>query len=527
MTAATDEQLDAPIVAVTVYPGQARVTRRARVELVPGERQVRLGGLPVNLHPDSVRVAGRGSASVLGVDVRMARLARTPDAAITALTDQKRGLQARLDELADADRVEEDRIDYLRTLSRRGGREYAGTLATGTAQAQQAIALGQTIADELATALARRRDLAEQRRLAQEDHDRVERELSARRSPRAPDRREVVVDLDVTGSPVELEVSYLVDGAHWDSTYDLRLAGDRLTLAWFGLVSQNTGEDWPECDLRLSTARPAVAVEVPELEPWFLSKYEPPRPMPRAPMMQAAGYGAAPAAPGGAYDAVADMDVPDVRTEVAAVEHGATATTYKPSRPIAVAADGTAHRAAVATFELPVRLDYVTVPLRGVEAYLRATATNSSEHAILPGHAALFHEAEYVGSTDLPPWAPGEEVELALGVDDRVRVERELVRRSASKAALGGTERRELAYKITIGNYSPGAARITVQDQGPVSRDPAITVRDVTCQPRESERTELGVLTWRLEVPAGGKTEITIGFRVDVAKGVRMVGWRE
>jgi hypothetical protein len=60
-----------------------------------------------------------------------------------------------------------------------------------------------------------------------------------------------------------------------------------------------------------------------------------------------------------------------------------------------------------------------------------------------------------------------------------------------------------------------------------VSRDPAITVRDVTCQPRESERTELGVLTWRLEVPPSGKAEIVVGFRVDVAKGVQLSGWRE
>ncbi len=218
---------------------------------------------------------------------------------------------------------------------------------------------------------------------------------------------------------------------------------------------------------------------------------------------------------------------PEVTTEVAAVEQGATATTYQPSRPIAVPADGTEHRATVATFELPVRLDHVTVPLRGTEAYLRATATNSSEHALLPGHAALFQDADYVGSTDLPPWAPGEEVELALGVNDRVRVERELVRRSASKATLGSTERREVAYKITVGNYGPVTALVTVQDQAPVSRDPAITVRDVTCRPHETERTDLGVLTWKIELPPGAKTEITVGFRVDVAKGVRMAGWRE
>ena len=40
------------------------------------------------------------------------------------------------------------------------------------------------------------------------------------------------------------------------ASYDLRLTGERLDLKWFGHVTQSTGEDWPECELKLSTARP-------------------------------------------------------------------------------------------------------------------------------------------------------------------------------------------------------------------------------------------------------------------------------
>ncbi|WP_344313676.1 DUF4139 domain-containing protein [Fodinicola feengrottensis] len=529
-------QLTAPIVAVTVYPGQARITRRGRTDLTPGTQTVTVGSLPWDLHSDSVRVSGRGSATVQGVDIRTERHTRTPDAAVADLTAQRRDLETGLAELADFDRVEGDRIEYLQTLSRRGGREYAGAVASGAAPAERAIEWGQTIAASLTTALATRRELVEQRRLVQEELDRLIREISARIQPQVPDRREVAIELEVTAlagdepAPVELEISYLVDGAHWDSAYDLRLADSALTMTWFGLISQNTGEDWPECELRLSTARPAIAVHVPELDPWYLAKYEPPVMRPQ--MMAARGgpmTASLPAPQAMAYGATSDAmaGAPEITSEIATVEQGATATTYTPRRPIAVPADGTSHRATVATLDLPVRLDHVTVPLRGSEAFLRATATNSSEHAILPGHAALFHEAEYVGSTELPPWAPGEEVELALGIDDRVRVERELVRRSVGKAAIGGTERREVSYKITVGNYGPALANLTVQDQAPVSRDPAITVRDVTCRPRETDRTELGVLTWKIELQPGAKTEIVVGFRVDVGKGVQLVGWRE
>ncbi|MFC7613843.1 DUF4140 domain-containing protein [Actinokineospora soli] len=62
-------RLDAPIAAVTVYPGQARVTRRGRVTLPGGPARVLVGGLPTRLQSDSVRVSGTGAATVLGVDV--------------------------------------------------------------------------------------------------------------------------------------------------------------------------------------------------------------------------------------------------------------------------------------------------------------------------------------------------------------------------------------------------------------------------------------------------------------------------
>src|SRR6185503_1353623 len=167
----------------------------------------------------------------------------------------------------------------------------------------------------------------------------------------------------------------------------------------------------------------------------------------------------------------------------AAVEHGVTAATYQPARPVAVPADGAAHRATIAVVELAAVLDYVTAPVRSAEAHLRAKVTNTSEHTLLPGAAAVFHGGDFVGTSELEIWAPGEEVELALGVDDRVRVERELVRRSASKPMLGGARRRDAEHRIRVTNHTPAVATVTVLDQVPVSRDEAITVKEQRLDP--------------------------------------------
>ncbi|MGQ0838712.1 mucoidy inhibitor MuiA family protein [Actinokineospora sp.] len=517
-------RVDAPIVAVTVYPGQARITRRGAVRLDAGERRVLVGGLPPHLHADSVRVSGRGPATVLGVDVLPERNPRTPDGAVAELEQRRDALTARLDALADQDTVLAARAELVTSLNRRSSSAFAQTLAKDETAAARVAAVGDALAEQLAAVLADRRELAEARREVRAEHDEVVRRIGDRDAYRVPDRMAIATDLAVAeAGEVELEVSYLVDAASWESRYDLRLTASTLSLTWYGLITQHTGEDWPECDLRLSTAQPANSVTVPELSPWYMDIVRPVA----AKAMARGNFGGVPMPAAAAPGAAMMESAPMLDQVFATVEHGAAAATYRPARPVAVAADGTAHRTTVAEIDLPAEIDHVTVPLRGPEAYLRATVTNTSEHTLRPGRASIFHDVEFVGVTDLEPWAPGEEVELALGVDERVRVERELVRRSAGKAVLGGTRRQEASYRIKVGNYGPRAARITVVDQIPVSRNESVVVREVVLTPEPAERTDLGEVTWRLEVAAGQTAELGLGFRVDVAKGVELSGWRE
>ncbi|HVK25946.1 MAG TPA: mucoidy inhibitor MuiA family protein [Actinokineospora sp.] len=521
--------LEAPIVAVTVYPGQARVTRKGVVSLAAGARRVLVGGLPLALQPDSVRVTGRGSATVLGVDVRAEHHARTPDGAMAELVEQRDMIRVALDELGDKESVLSVQADVVSALAKRVGGTFAPALARNETDPGRVAEVNGALARQLGDVLAAQRDLAGVRRRTQEEHDEIERKLNNRYAQRPPDRMAVEVELEVAeDGDLEIELSYLVHGGNWESRYDVRLADGALAVTWYGLVTQHTGEDWPLCDLRLSTAQPTDGVNVPELSPWYVDVLRPI--MPKA----ARGYSAAAdMAPGGAMPAPAAMPAqamaaaPQMMESFATVEQGATAATYRPARPIAVPADGTAHRTTVAVVELPAKTDHVTVPVRGPEAYLRATVTNSSEHTLRPGRAAIFHDNEFVGSTDLDAWAPGEEVELTLGVDERVRVERELIRRSAGKAVLGGTRRQEAAYRIKVGNFGPRDAHITVVDQVPVSRSESIVVRDVTLRPEPAERTDLGEITWKVDLAPGKSAEFELGFRLDIAKGVTISGWRD
>jgi hypothetical protein len=102
-----------------------------------------------------------------------------------------------------------------------------------------------------------------------------------------------------------------------------------------------------------------------------------------------------------------------------------------------------------------------------------------------------------------------------------------MIRRTASRAALRDLRRRDVEHRTRVANHTPHAARVTVLDQIPISRDESITVREIAADPAPTERTDLGVLTWRLEVAPGQQREITLAVRVELARGVEMTGWRE
>ncbi|SEC26462.1 conserved hypothetical protein [Amycolatopsis tolypomycina] len=516
--------VEAPITAVTVYPQQARITRRATTPLGGGPR-VTFAGLPPALDPGSVRVTGSGPALITGVDVRTAWHAAPADPALEALVEQRRADQATLDGVLDDEAAETMKVDLLTSLAKRSGGSFAKALAAGTAEPSRVAEVTDALSSRLASALKARRVLTERIARLREDLAALDRRIETHRAQSGQDSTSVIVELEIsdTTAEAELELSYVVPGASWEPGYDVRVRGTEVTVVSYGLVSQHTGEDWPECELALSTARPAVSVVVPELRPWYLDRV---LPEPGAYVASAAAYGDSAAAMPERARQFAPA-APAMAPKPATVEQGTTAVTYRPSRPVAVPSGASGHRTTLAQLSLTASLGYVTAPVLAEEAYLRATVVNTSEQALRPGRASVFHDAEFVGTTVLEPWAPGEELELALGVDDRIRVERELVRRTASKATLSGQKRREAEYRISVGNHGPREAVVTVLDQAPVSRDDTITVKDVRTSPEPVETSALGEFTWQLTLAPNETKTVTLSYRVDVAKGVELSGWRE
>ncbi len=529
--------LNAPIAAVTVFRDGARVQRSGTVNVEPGLRPVVIGGLPASVDPASVRVAARGTGLAL-LDVEVHRRFRTDP-----LREETGRLRSEVErcrdlvqELDDEDTAEQARLTFLGHLSESAATALARAVSFGRADHDDLARMAGHLSADTGGALARRREVSARRRAAQRELEAAEQRLAAAegRAGGAVPVTEVSVTLEASAATrAEVDVSYHVDGASWRPLYDLTLDGERLAVSYLAEVKQETGEDWPATELVLSTTRRGLHQSLPELSPWYIGRARPvpARPVMRRPMAVTAAAGgegatvpAMPMAASAAYPGGPPPPPPEAAYLTAEPGESGAGLEYRVQRPLAVPADGEPYKTMVARFGLDAALDHLAVPVLAPEAYARATVTNTSSLLLLPGPARVFHGSQFVGETALETVAAGEEFELQLGVDDQIRLERQLRRRSTSKAMLGGTRTIDVAYEITVENHRQNQARVSVHDHIPVSQDGEIKVRLRETSPNPASQTDLGELTWDLVLDAGQTAAVRYRFTVEHPAQVTITG---
>ena len=293
-------KLPAPITAATVYSDRARVARAARLTLAKSATattltQVMLPPLCGRLDPSSIRVDVQGSGP--GADVDVARIeisdggTSTPslpmsEGELRRLLHEVEGLDDSLSRLSEERGALQAQLNLLSRLSPvtppqpQNGGKGAALNPAGWGGGMAFVRDGQERLQrqidengEKARALSqRRKHLAEQVRLAGGD------DLAA---PRRCQR--VTATLRGHGT-ADLWLSYVTLGARWTPAYDIQLTPGRsqVELAFSGQVSQDSGEDWTDVVLTLSTAVPSSATQLPRLVTWKLGSRERfiPTPMP-------------------------------------------------------------------------------------------------------------------------------------------------------------------------------------------------------------------------------------------------------
>ncbi|PHJ67495.1 hypothetical protein VF14_05450 [Nostoc linckia z18] len=523
------------IVAVTVYADRALVTRRGVVSLIGIERELVITPVPVTLESESVRVSGNGTVGVRLLGVSSDRIYTTEPVAervahltrqIQQLEAEKRHLQAQIDALALQSRFieglrEKTEEPFSQSLSRKN-LSLSETLDflnfLGSQYSEYAIGSGECKAQQ--------QELDKQLQALHTSLQKIQ-------TPHPKESLSLVVAVEVAGEgEFELEVSYLVNRASWTPLYDLRFSttSDIVHLSYLAEITQSSGEDWIGASLTLSTAKPGLGTLPPKLQPWYIDSLRPQIARQRF----AAHPPLLPSIP--PPPAAARADIQEEEEEVtedsfiaaesvtAEVSKEGSVVTFKLNGGGNIPSDGAPHKTTIFNDDYPCNFDYVAMPRLVSFAYLQANVKNSPNGAtLLPGKANIFRNNVFIGATRLDNIAPGQEFKLNLGIDEGLKIERDLVERLVDKKLIGNQRRINYSYRLIITNLLDKAANLQVTEQLPVSRNEQIKVRLIRSNP-QIQLGEMGILEWQLTLAPQERREIYYQFNVEHPPELTVVG---
>jgi uncharacterized protein (TIGR02231 family) len=519
---------DSRISAVTVYSDRAVVSRTASLTLTSaGMVEVVYDRLPESLVEESITVAGHGEANVTILDL----VGRTEHVGVTS-NERVKSAEDALKKLKSERRALDDRAHVLKAQEASLAKlENAATTAPAKDSAprltiEESMKLLSFLEEQRTKLSVERQTLDAQIEALAIRQGAAEQNLAALRGGSGRVQHSIVVRLQVaTPGRLDLVLGYALPNAYWSPNYDVRVnSADRVVaLGYFGVVQQNTGEDWKEVALTLSTARPSLGGAAPQLGAWNVDVLRPAPPVAAAPRARAqTTFGGAAAAD--STEAV-KLEAFEVRTAKASVETGATSASFRIATPATVLSDNAPQKVPITSARLTAVPEYATVPKKLAAAFLSAKVQNASEFPLLSGKMNVFLDGTFVAASSLRTVMPGENFELELGADEGISVKYKRVKRFAEDTGLTNSGKRvTYEYLITIQNNKRTTERIVVRDQVPVSRHEKIVVKPILPPERETKPASDGELKWTLDLKPGEKRELPVKFSIDHPNEIVVAG---
>lgn len=320
----------------------------------------------------------------------------------------------------------------------------------------------------------------------------------------------------------KLNLSYIVSTAGWIPFYDLRSEATtgKLNLTYKAQVYQNTGLDWNEVKLNISTNNMNANKTKPELNPWYIdynafrqvavkkSKMEylsEPNAIPQAAFNQG-------------FTSSEDIDK-DAMTadQFTTVVHHLIAAEFKIDLPYNIKSNNEQHMVLIKQAELDTKFKYYSVPKMDPGVYLVAQMTKLDELQLVPAMANIYFDGSYIGETYIDPTTMDDTLNLSLGKDPNIVVKRTLLKKDSREKIIGDKKERTFAYQIEVLNLKSSMIDVIIQDQLPVTQN-----GDITIEATELSRGKLdevsGLIEWKINLKAKETKKFDFNFKIKHAK---------
>ena len=320
-----------------------------------------------------------------------------------------------------------------------------------------------------------------------------------------------------------IDLSYLASNAGWTPIYDIRseASSGKISLTYKAQVRQQTGLDWKDIKLSISTNNPYANKTKPELNPWYIDYQAYRKQLDEKAKMRADAYEDAPSVnsrmfnSGFTYSSSTPNDDEVALTPEAftTVVQQLIAAEFKIDLNYNIASDNQVRMVLVKQSELNTSFRYYAVPKLDPGVYLVAQMTKLDELQLVPAKANIFFDGTYIGETYIDPTSMDDTLNLSLGRDPNIVVKRTLLKNQCKERIIQDKKERNFAYNIEVRNLKSSEIDLVIQDQVPLTTNPEISIEKSNLgKGTLDEKT--GLIEWKIKLKAKDSQSFDYEFKV-------------
>jgi len=517
--AQVEKSIPSTIDKVIVYTQGAQIESEVEFQVQKGQMKIKLPGLSSVLNEESIRIISDGSFTILNVQYQIDYLnVLDKDAESAKIIAKIKDFNFKIEDEETWLKIIREKIDFLTANKQVSGKNEAISPENFKLMNQ----IYSTNYETLALDALKRQRLVKSYR---EEVEKLNAQLQNITYQTGTPSGTITVLIDgKQAKTAKMRFTYFTWGASWTPTYDIRFMGFNkpLEITYFANIQQSTQIDWKNVELVLSTAKTQVSAQIPFLQPYYLTFFQPQ-------VLYDKAKGAAPPralseSEGVTITAYAVEFTPNdsYAPKTTANSQNETVKEYIVKNKQTILSSNSSTAVSYGEGTIEATYDYQSIPKLSEHVYLIAKVNDWMKADLNNGTAKLYLENSYVGKSFINTAQFKDTIDLSFGVDNNITVKREKVKDFSEKTFTGSSRKETIGYKITVRNNKSYGVTTTIYDQIPISVLQEIQV-DVLDLNGGTLDKETGKVEWKLELKPNETKTILIKYSVKYPKEKQVV----
>ncbi|WP_225036517.1 DUF4139 domain-containing protein [Winogradskyella sp. SM1960] len=261
-------QQSSDINTVTVYLDGAEINRESSVKLNAGKSEITFNGLSPHIEESSIQISGLQDASILSINYGINYLSKQKqNDSISTLQNQLETLDAKIQQQHHLIAGYNEELSLIQSNKKLGN----ATEVVSLEKLKSFATYYRTRITELKTLTNSSNYEIEKHRTTKADINKQLAELNVDEKVQTGEIK-LKLNSDIA-TTLDLKLKYNIKNAGWFPIYDLKAdkINSPLSLEYKAHVFQNSGCDWTDVNLVLSTSDPNTNNEKPDVKPKYLN----------------------------------------------------------------------------------------------------------------------------------------------------------------------------------------------------------------------------------------------------------------